>query len=296
MTPGVDGRDRPEVVLVGVKLDAFSGEYGRNEQRKFLTWKRARLSHFLYRIPFFLMLRFVSPLLCWAFGFSSTLHYLFFLSIEHCSHSLFVDVPDTIWRGSSPLPYISISPRTCLPTAPLTHSQSIGKCGPRARHFLAGGPTQVSSEPVSTFPDTFGSLYSLFLFYIFLLICLSSSIFTYLSLPLSPKTQPWQPKNQRAPLPSCRNFSLGSALFPLLSFSIHLPFLIIIIISRRDTEYGGIGLVFSLPFSLSCLLFTLALLCLRLGIYSMIASRSLSWVSRMYSTVQYFLSATFALT
>ncbi|CAZ85456.1 unnamed protein product [Tuber melanosporum] len=36
MAPGVDGRDRPEVILVGVKLDAFSGEYGRNEQRKFL--------------------------------------------------------------------------------------------------------------------------------------------------------------------------------------------------------------------------------------------------------------------
>jgi len=84
------------------------------------------------------------------------------------------------------------------------------------------------------------------------------SIFIHFHLPLpspSPQDTTVTTKNQRAPLPSCRNFSLGSALFPLLSFSIHLPFLIIIIISRRDTEYGGIGLVFSLPFSLSCLFF-----------------------------------------
>lgn len=32
----IDGRDRLEVTLVGVRLDAYSGEYGRNEQRRFL--------------------------------------------------------------------------------------------------------------------------------------------------------------------------------------------------------------------------------------------------------------------
>lgn len=36
-THGIDGRGGLEVVLVGVKLDAFSGEYGRNSQKGFLT-------------------------------------------------------------------------------------------------------------------------------------------------------------------------------------------------------------------------------------------------------------------
>lgn len=36
-TQGVDGRGGLEVVLVGVKLDAFGGEYGRNSQKGFLT-------------------------------------------------------------------------------------------------------------------------------------------------------------------------------------------------------------------------------------------------------------------
>lgn len=35
-TQGIDGRGGLEVVLVGVKLDAFSNEYGRNSQRAFL--------------------------------------------------------------------------------------------------------------------------------------------------------------------------------------------------------------------------------------------------------------------
>lgn len=35
-TQGIDGRSGFEVILVGVKLDAFSSEYGRNSQRGFL--------------------------------------------------------------------------------------------------------------------------------------------------------------------------------------------------------------------------------------------------------------------
>lgn len=35
-TQGLDGRSGMEVILVGVKLDAFSSEYGRNSQRGFL--------------------------------------------------------------------------------------------------------------------------------------------------------------------------------------------------------------------------------------------------------------------
>ena len=127
-----------------------------------------------------------------------------------------MDVFDTIWRGGGGLPpiYIYFSTNLSVCSTTWAFPEVSGNVDLRPGAFWQAVPPKLVPSRSPHFRILYfwnkqvacGSLYSLSLFYIFLLICLSFSIFTYLSLPSPfPQDATVTTKNQRAPLLSCRN-------------------------------------------------------------------------------------------